>query len=96
MKVILGINTCTVEREDGPRVYKESTLMTWIKRELQAQGHDVIMKDLSKEPGNLLSTGCYGIIARDRHFQIYFANYCIRPSYEDYNKRRVLHLNVQR
>jgi hypothetical protein len=70
--------------------------MTWVRRELQRQGFDVIMKDLSKEPGNLLSDGCYGLVHRQRDYQIYFADYCLRFSYEDYNKKDALILNVQR
>lgn len=96
MNVKLENNVCTVYREDGPKVYKDSTLMTWIKRELKKQGFDVIMKDLSKEPGNLLSDGCYGLVARNRDFQIYDPNYCIRNAYEMYNKNGVLFLNVAR
>lgn len=59
--------------------------MHHIKKELIKLGYDVITKDLSKEPGNMLSTGCYGIIARDRSFQMYYPRYCINDAYKDYN-----------
>ncbi len=95
MRVEFKEYSIVVMREDSPKVYKNSTLMTWIKRELQKQGYDVIMKDLSKEPGNLLSTPCYGIIARDRTYQIYDSNYCIKNSYSEYNKGKIV-LSVSR
>lgn len=69
--------------------------MYHIKQELQAQGYDVITKDLSKEPGNLLSPPCYGIIARNRDFQIYYDNYQLRFNYEDYNQKGTLILSIQ-
>lgn len=96
MKVTLGNLTCKVEREDGPRIYKDSTLMTHVRRELQRQGYDVIMKDLSKEPGNLLSDGCYGVLARDRSFVVYDPNYCIDYAYKAYNHRGEVTLSVIR
>jgi hypothetical protein len=90
MKVTLNQHNLVIERENSPKVYKDSTLMTWVKRELQRQGHDVITKDLSKEDGNLLSDGCYGITARNRDFQAYYPNYCINNAYEDYNAGRLV------
>lgn len=100
MKVTLNDNTCIVERENGPKVYKESTLMTWVKRELQRQGYDVIMKDLSKEDGNLLSEGCYGVISRNRKsfksFVVWYPAYCLRANYEFYNQRGVVEFDVVR
>jgi hypothetical protein len=97
MKVTINpqFTRCTVEREDSPKIYRESTLMYHIKKELQAQGYDVITKDLSKEDGNMLSPGCYGIIARNRSFQIYFDDYQLRFNYEDYNKTGTLTLHIQ-
>lgn len=74
-----------VERLDSKKVYKDSTLMTWVRRDLQSKGYDCIMKDLSKEPGNMLSSGCYGIIDRKRRYQIHYPLYQIRNMYTDYN-----------
>lgn len=96
MEVTLNTNNCIVKRGNSPKLYSESTLMYHIARELKRQGFDVFSKDLSKEAGNLLSEGCYGIIDRKRQYQIYFAPYCLRFSYEDYNKAGELILNVER
>jgi hypothetical protein len=95
MKVTLNTNICIVTRGDSPKTYRDSTLMTWVKRELQSQGYDVITKDLSKEPGNLLSDGCFGVIARDRSFVIWDTNYCIDYAYMAYNAGE-LRLTVER
>jgi hypothetical protein len=86
MKVQLKKYICIIEREESDKkIYKDSTLFTHIKRELQKQGYDVISKDLSKERGNLLSNGAYGIIARDRSWQMMYSNYCVEPAYKKYN-----------
>ena len=90
MKLTINNNHIIIERLDSPKLYKDSTLMTHIKRQLQAQGNDVISKDLSKELGNLLSNGCYGIIARDRSYQIYYPNYCIDNAYKHYNQGKLI------
>ena len=82
--------TCLIERLDSPKIYKDSTLMYHIARELQKQGYDCFRKDLSKEPGNMLSSGCYGIIARDRSYQIYYSSYCIRDACTDYNNGKLI------
>lgn len=85
MKLTFKNDKILVERLDSPKMYRDSTLMCHIKRELQKLNYDVISKDLSKEAGNMLSNGCYGIIARDRSFQIYHNTYCIYPAYQAYN-----------
>jgi hypothetical protein len=96
MKVTINpqFTRCTIERENSPKIYRESTLMYHIKQELQAQGYDVITKDLSKEPGNMLSPGCYGLIARNRDFQIYYPNYCIDNAFTHYNSNEPLTLFI--
>ena len=96
MEVTLNAHNCIVKRGNSPKLYTESTLMYHIARELKRQGFDVFAKDLSKESGNLLSQGCYGIIDRKRQYQIYFVDYCLRANYEDYNKRGELVLTVAR
>lgn len=100
MKVRLEKDYCVVDRENGQKIYKESTLMTHVKRQLQRQGYDVIMKDLSKEPGNLLSDGCYGVISRNRKaadaFVVWYSDYAIRPCYERYNQWGSVVLEVVR
>lgn len=96
MEVALNTHNCIVKRGNSPKLYSESTLMYHIARELKRQGFDVFSKDLSKGAGNLLSEGCWGIIARDRSMQIWFEPYCLRRSYEDYNKTGELILNVER
>lgn len=89
MKLELYKNQIVVTRTDSHKIYKDSTLMIHVKRELQKLNYDVITKDLSKEPGNLLSTPCYGIIDRNRNYQIYYANYCIDDAYQHYNNGSV-------
>ena len=96
MEVTLNAHNCIVKRGNSPKLYSESTLMYHIARELKRQGFDVFSKDLSKEAGNMLSKGCYGIIDRKRQYQIYYPNYCISRVYEDYNQRGELVLTVAR
>ena len=95
MKVTLGNTTCKVERGDSQRIYKDSTLMTHIRRELQRQGYDVITKDLSRDKGNLLSPGCYGVRTRKldetpNTFVIVHSDYCIDSAYKSYNRGQVM------
>lgn len=90
MIITINNSTITVNRNNSPKIYKDSTLMCHIKRELQKLNYDVISKDLSKEPGNMLSPGCYGIIDRNRNYQIYYPNYCIDNAYTHYNDGKLI------
>jgi len=50
---------------DDPRMNNLSQLIYNLKKIMHKAGYKgLIKKDLSKEPGNMLSEGCYGLIVR--------------------------------
>ena len=76
----------SIQREEREfKVYKDSTLMYKIAKELQKRyGLDVIRKDAGKD-GNLTSEGNYYIRDRKRRFAWHFGNYQLRDAYQDFN-----------
>ena len=67
------------------KVYKDSTLMYKIAKELQTRyGLDVIRKDAGKD-GNLTSEGNYYVTDRKRRFAWHFASYQIMNAYSEFN-----------
>ncbi len=95
MKVTLLNHKCIVDKEptDKP-IYDESRLLYLIKMELRKQGYDVIKKLMNKD-GYLVSDDQYYIQERKGEFIIWFSNYQIRLSYQDFNEGQ-LTLNVER
>lgn len=75
----------TVYRENGdPRMKDLSQLIYNLKKVMRKAGYTgLIKKDLSKEPGNMLSEGCYGLIVRkdclglEKGDQIHDGNYVL-------------------
>ena len=81
-----GNGALEIQREEREaKVYRESTLMYRIAKELRARYKlDVIRKDAGKD-GNMTSEGNYYITDRKRRFAWHFGDYQLRFSYEDFN-----------
>lgn len=75
----------TVYLKDGdPYMKNLSQLMYHLKKAMEKAGYkNLIKKDLSNEPGNLLSQGCYGLVFRkdsldlEKGDQIHDGNYVL-------------------
>jgi len=86
MKVLLGVNTCIVTKEPGdPKLYNESLLLHRVKVELIKQGHDVIKKLMYKD-GHMVADTEHYIRERKGKWAIWFSDYALRLSTEDYNQ----------
>ena len=87
MKVILDLENgiCTVLREDGPKIYKETALFHAVKKELIKQGYNVIKKLMWKD-GHLVDDNRYYIRERKGKFAIHDPQHSIRWTYRPYNK----------
>lgn len=72
----------------GKKVYSESRLLHQVKKELQVRGFDVIKKRMWKD-GHLVSDTEHYIRDRKGRFSIWFPDYALRFSYEDYNRDHV-------
>lgn len=77
--------TCTVHRDGGPKVYRDSTLLHQVKQELIAQGYSVIKKRAAKD-GHLVDDDLHYIRARDHTWAMWHADHQIESACESYNQ----------
>lgn len=77
-----------LRRENGPRYYRDSTLLYHAAILLRTMGADVIRKDAGKD-GNLTSEGSYYLRDRKRNYCWHYPQYQLRFLYQDYNEDKV-------
>lgn len=102
MIVKLKEHVCIVTKEKGDRYYRdggfgsrESNFLHNVKKELRAQGWDVIKKRMWKD-GHMVDEHQHYIRDRQHTFAIWWTSYALRDSAEDFNKEGSVTLQVER
>ena len=83
MRIKLGKSTAAIHRDEGPKIYRESTFWRHVQRAL---GKNWIVKLMHKD-GHLVSTLQHYTRTRDARLMLYQLDYAIREVYEDYNRK---------
>jgi len=106
MKVVLSEHECVVTCEDTDPIFytsgwgtAESRLLYHVKKELIAQGHDVIKKRMWKD-GHLVDEDCQYVRTRDftdsRGIMVWNGNHQIYDAGERFNEDGAVTLHVDR
>ena len=90
MKVTVEQNQISIERENSPKIYSESTLLHKIKLELIEQGHDVIKKRMWKDGHMMGDESSQYIRERNWKWCAFDNDYVLRLSYKDYNAGKLI------
>ena len=95
MQIKLSEHFAVIHRDNGPRIYRESTFWYHVKRTLQAMGMDVIAKRMWKD-GHLVSDEQHYVRTRKGDLALWQTDYAIREVYEDYNHEGLVEVAIER
>lgn len=95
MKVELDHGGIKVTRERrDPKIYNELQLLEKVEEELQRQGYDITIES-ALAGGHLIDNSQNVIMDCKDRFIIWFSDYALRLSYEDYNHDRLVYYRAE-